>query len=48
MYRSCPQGGCRELQASQPWLDTQEGDGTAHPGNHFQTYRQQQKNYQSA
>lgn len=31
------EGESRELQAHQPHLDPWKGDGTANPGNHFQT-----------
>lgn len=33
-----PEGGPRKLQASQPYLDPWEGDGTANPGNRFQAH----------
>ena len=36
------EGGPRELQADQPHLDSQEHDGAANPGNHFQAYEGQE------
>lgn len=32
------EGGPGELQTSQAYLDTYEGDGTTDPGNHLQVH----------